>query len=49
VEGQIALNLLLRRLSRPALLANKLEGRANAGLRGLTVLNISFDPDRPHH
>jgi pimeloyl-[acyl-carrier protein] synthase len=47
MEGQIAFNKLLRRLSRPALLDKKLEWRANAGLRGLTILNISFDPQLP--
>ena len=46
MEGQIAFNVLLGRLSRPALIDNKLEWRANAGLRGLTALNISFDPGR---
>ena len=44
-EGQIAFNALLRRLSRPALLDTTLDWRDNAGLRGLTRLNISFDPD----
>jgi cytochrome P450 len=44
MEGQIAFNLLLRRLQNPALLDHKLEWRENAGLRGLTTLNISFDP-----
>jgi pimeloyl-[acyl-carrier protein] synthase len=44
MEGQIAFNTLLRRLARPALLDEKLEWRTNAGLRGLTALNISFDP-----
>jgi pimeloyl-[acyl-carrier protein] synthase len=44
MEGQIAFNTLLRRLARPVLLDNKSEWRANAGLRGLTALNISFDP-----
>jgi cytochrome P450 len=47
IEGQIAINLLLRRLSRPVLLDTKPKWRANAGLRGLTALNISFDPDLP--
>ena len=47
MEGQIAFNLLLRRLSRPALLDETLEWRANAGLRGLTTLNITFDPAMP--
>jgi pimeloyl-[acyl-carrier protein] synthase len=45
MEGQIAFDALLRRLSRPALLDQKLNWRENAGLRGLTALNISFDPD----
>jgi pimeloyl-[acyl-carrier protein] synthase len=44
MEGQIAFNTLLRRLSRPALLDDKLNWRENAGLRGLTELNIRFDP-----
>src|SRR5271170_7715626 len=47
MEGQIAVNSLLRRLSRPALLDKTLDWRANAGLRGLTMLNISFDPQLP--
>jgi pimeloyl-[acyl-carrier protein] synthase len=47
MEGQIAFNVLLRRLSRPALVDDTLEWRANAGLRGLTALNISFDPGLP--
>jgi pimeloyl-[acyl-carrier protein] synthase len=45
MEGQIAFNALLRRLSRPVLRDKKLDWRDNAGLRGLTKLNISFDPD----
>jgi cytochrome P450 len=47
MEGQIAFNALLRRLSRPALLETALDWRDNAGLRGLTRLNISFDPGLP--
>jgi cytochrome P450 len=47
MEGQIALNVLLRRLSRPALLDQTLRWRANASLRGLTALNISFNPGLP--
>ncbi len=47
MEGQIAFNKLLRRLSKPALLDEKLSWRENAGLRGLTELNISFDPGLP--
>jgi cytochrome P450 len=44
MEGQIAFTMLLRRLSRPALIDSRLEWRENAGLRGLRALNISFDP-----
>jgi pimeloyl-[acyl-carrier protein] synthase len=47
MQGQIAFNLLLRRLSRPALLNETLVWRANAGLRGLTALNITFDQAMP--
>ena len=47
MEGEIAFNKLLRRLSRPTLLDQKLDWRSNAGLRGLTVLNVSFDPRLP--
>jgi pimeloyl-[acyl-carrier protein] synthase len=47
MEGQIAFNKLLRRLSRPVLLDKTLDWRANAGLRGLTTLNISFDIQPP--
>jgi pimeloyl-[acyl-carrier protein] synthase len=47
MEAQIAFNSLMRRLSRPALLDDTLEWRANAGLRGLTALNVSFDPGLP--
>jgi pimeloyl-[acyl-carrier protein] synthase len=47
LETQIALNSLLRRLSRPRLLDETLEWRANAGLRGLTSLRVSFDPGLP--
>jgi pimeloyl-[acyl-carrier protein] synthase len=44
MEGQIAFSVLLRRLPRATLLDETLDWRANAGLRGLTKLNISFDP-----
>ena len=44
MEGQIAFKALLRRLSRPALPDRTLVWRDNAGLRGLTALNIVFDP-----
>jgi cytochrome P450 len=47
MEGQIGFNTLLRRLSNPELLEEKLEWRENAGLRGLTRLDIRFDPGRP--
>jgi pimeloyl-[acyl-carrier protein] synthase len=45
MEGQIAFNKLLRRLSMPALIDKRWNWRSNAGLRGLTMLNISFTPD----
>ena len=45
MEGQIAFNLLLRRLYSPTLIDKKQEWRSNAGLRGLTKLNISFSTD----
>ena len=44
MEGQIAFNALLRRLSSPVVLDQTMDWRANAGLRGLTMLNISFVP-----
>jgi pimeloyl-[acyl-carrier protein] synthase len=47
MEGQIAFPALLCRLSRPALLDETLQWRANTGLRGLTKLNIRFDPGLP--
>jgi len=43
MEGQIAFDTLLRRLLRPALIDRAWNWRENAGLRGLTMLNISFD------
>jgi len=49
MEGQIAFNTLLRRISNPVLREEKLNWRENAGLRGLTSLNISFDPSTPIH
>ena len=45
MEGQIALNKLLSRLSRPKLLEETLKWRSNAGFRSLTSLRISFDSD----
>jgi pimeloyl-[acyl-carrier protein] synthase len=47
LEGQIAFNSLLRRLARPALLDDKLDWRANAGLRGLTALRVGFEAGLP--
>jgi cytochrome P450 len=47
MEGQIAFSSLVRRLSRPALVDDTLEWRANAGLRGLTALRLRFDPGPP--
>jgi pimeloyl-[acyl-carrier protein] synthase len=44
MEGQIAFNKLLYRLRKPALIDEQLAWRENAGLRGLTKLNISFEP-----
>jgi pimeloyl-[acyl-carrier protein] synthase len=44
MEGQIAFKALLGRLSRLALQDQTLVWRDNAGLRGLTALNIVFDP-----
>jgi pimeloyl-[acyl-carrier protein] synthase len=46
MEGQIAFNTLLRRLRNPALVDEKLEWRNNAGLRGLTSLQIRFQPGK---
>jgi hypothetical protein len=43
MEGQIAFNTLLRRLCSLRLDDQKLEWRENAGLRGLTSLEVSFD------
>jgi cytochrome P450 len=47
MEGQVAFNILLRRLANPALAETKLQWRDNAGLRGLTALRITFDPGSP--
>src|SRR5271170_943368 len=44
MEGQIAFNALLKRLSNPVVLDEKLDWRSNAGLRSLTSLKIGFDP-----
>jgi pimeloyl-[acyl-carrier protein] synthase len=44
IEGQIAFNTLLHRLASPVLLDKALHWRANAGLRGLMTLNVSFRP-----
>lgn len=43
MEGQIAFNALLRRLKNPVLTNKDLQWRENAGLRGLTELNVAFD------
>jgi pimeloyl-[acyl-carrier protein] synthase len=48
MEGQIAFTVLLRRLLHPVLLDSKVEWRANAGLRGLTQLNVGFEADFTH-
>lgn len=47
MEGQVAFYKLLRRLSMPRLVEQTLEWRSNAGLRGLTRLNITFEPGDP--
>ena len=47
MEGQIAFNTLLRRLRQPELRESLLQWRDNAGLRGLTSLQIGFQPDAP--
>ena len=47
MEGQIAFNKLLQRLLKPRLIDEELTWRENAGLRGLTKLNISFEPASP--
>jgi hypothetical protein len=44
MEGQVAFNILLRRLANPALAEKKLRWRDNAGLRGLISLKVTFDP-----
>jgi pimeloyl-[acyl-carrier protein] synthase len=44
MQGQIAFNTLLRRLSRPTVVDGKLEWRANSGLRGLAALHLRFSP-----
>jgi cytochrome P450 len=44
MEGQIAFNALARRLSNPVVLEKDLDWRSNAGLRGMTRLNVAFDP-----
>ena len=44
MEGQIAFRRLAGRLSHPVWLDRQLDWRCNAGLRGLTRLNIGFDP-----
>jgi pimeloyl-[acyl-carrier protein] synthase len=43
LEGQIAFNMLLRRLKNVALASDTLQWRHNAGLRGLNSLRITFD------
>jgi pimeloyl-[acyl-carrier protein] synthase len=50
MEGHIAFNKLVSRLSKPVLLESTLNWRSNAGLRGLTNLHIGFQsvPTSPH-
>jgi cytochrome P450 len=45
MEGAIAFRLLLKRLKNMKLVNNHPEWRGNTGLRGLTALPISFDPE----
>ncbi len=47
MEGQIAFNKLLERLDEPALIDEQMIWRENAGLRGLTRLNVRFEPASP--
>jgi hypothetical protein len=47
MQGQVAFRKLVSRLSRPAVIDQKPTWRSNAGLRGLTSLNIRFDPGQP--
>jgi pimeloyl-[acyl-carrier protein] synthase len=49
MEGQVAFRKLLSRLSHPGLIDRNLSWRGNAGLRGLTALNIHFDPAPPRN
>ena len=44
MEGQIAFGRLVQRLSQPVWLDRQPDWRCNAGLRGLTRLNIGFEP-----
>jgi pimeloyl-[acyl-carrier protein] synthase len=44
MEGQIAFAALLSRIEKPSLIDDKRDWRENAGLRGLTSLNIGFEP-----
>ena len=44
MEGQIAFAALLSRIEKPSLIDDKWDWRENAGLRGLTSLNIGFEP-----
>jgi cytochrome P450 len=45
MEAQIAFKSILRRLSNIQLLPGPLNWRNNSGLRGLTALPISFEPN----
>lgn len=47
LEGQVAFEVLLRRLKNPVLPTNDLVWRENAGLRGLLNLQVAFDPGTP--
>jgi pimeloyl-[acyl-carrier protein] synthase len=47
MEGKVAFRKLVSRISHPALIDQKPTWRGNAGLRGLTSLNIRFDAVPP--
>jgi cytochrome P450 len=47
IEGQVAFETLLRRLRGLALAPQPLVWRQNLGLRGLTTLPVTFEPERP--
>jgi cytochrome P450 len=44
MEGQIAFNSLLRRVGKPRLVDETCNWRDNAGLKGMTTLQVRFEP-----